>query len=154
MEWAQRFPGHISCLSKVIQKVRQGCLELHPVGAWKPPRTDTAQPLWMVPSCPHREYVSSHDFPSSFCLFSLFFLVITTLKSLVNLLVGTGRYCWVPWSYLCCRTNKPSSPSFFWKGKWSSPHHLDEFPWILLSFLISSLVGLKLDYLSICPFME
>lgn len=79
----------------------------------KSPRTDSAQPLWVVllPSCPHRKYVSSHDL----CLFSLLFLVITTLKSLVNLLVGAGETLLGPMRPSLLQDKQTLLPKFFSK---------------------------------------
>lgn len=89
---AQEVPCHIPCLSKVIQRVRPGYLELHLVGSWKFPR-NTAQRLWgtCATAYPSSQKKCFSSWFSPVCPCPVFLLAIATLKSLVNLPVGTGE---------------------------------------------------------------
>lgn len=133
-EWSgsQEVPGHIPCLSKVIKMLDQV--------AWnfiqsslenlqgQIPHNLSEKPV-LLPSSPHRENVSSYDFHFSLCLFSLFFLVNTTLKSFVNFLVNTGGILLGPMKPPLLQDEQAQLPQALFTGQvlQPSPLHSPEF---------------------------
>lgn len=102
VRYLRKFLVQPSAQSRVKYKVKPGCSEFFLVESWKPPRMETAQPLWaiccdvwlskccilltLIPSLKHFLYFS-------LCPLSFVVLLCITMKSfsLDNRLVGTGR---------------------------------------------------------------